>query len=475
MPSQRIDSAGAKGPSPPLRRIWLHRATLLILATALGLGAGWLGLAGPWREPAPAHSPLPGVLWPNPRPIGAFTLQDHHGQAFTREHLDGAWTFMFFGYTHCPDICPTTLATLRRVEHDLAEHVSAPRQHVLVSVDPARDTVEHLAGYVSSFGPAFLGVTGNDGELSKLAREVGAVFFRGEPEPDDSYFVDHTASIMLIDPRERLGLNAETRGDDVLRRGEVDPAGLGHFGRRLRDQIAGEARDRRMQGEPLDLVHLLAEPAAHAREHPKAGIHRLAQHAAHHLVVESEQHARRERFGTDRMAPLGSMNITACANVSFGWTISMIFSPPLGELRKSLSWPVRRWKNCRAGCPWSNSLSPSSSRITRVLSITIRSCRESSAVNRSILRSSSAISLPGLSIDSVPMQAVYMLMDPDSLSPLRSQDLHGGTRGTDIVERVPFPEQIVRQATLRPVMASRRPSSSPSSFAMRSRNRPISA
>ena len=197
MPSQRIDSAGAKGPSPPLRRIWLHRATLLILATALGLGAGWLGLAGPWREPAPAHSPLPGVLWPNPRPIGAFTLQDHHGQAFTREHLDGAWTFMFFGYTHCPDICPTTLATLRRVEHDLAEHVSAPRQHVLVSVDPARDTVEHLAGYVSSFGPAFLGVTGNDGELSKLAREVGAVYLpRRAGRPDDSYLrrphrVDH--------------------------------------------------------------------------------------------------------------------------------------------------------------------------------------------------------------------------------------------------------------------------------------------
>ena len=57
---------------------------------------------------------------------------------------------------------------------------------------------------MSSFGPAFLGVTGNDGELSKLAREVGAVFFRGEPERDGSYFVDHTASIMLIDPRGRL-------------------------------------------------------------------------------------------------------------------------------------------------------------------------------------------------------------------------------------------------------------------------------
>lgn len=204
MSSTSIDSADSPGLSLPARRIWLRRAALLILASALGVSAGWLGLAGPWREPLPEPSALPGVLWPNPRPIGAFTLQDHLGRAFTRERLDGAWTFLFFGYTHCPDICPTTLATLRRVEHDLAESTSAPRQHVLVSVDPARDTVEHLARYVPSFGPAFLGVTGSDGELSKLARDVGAVFFLGEPESDGSYLVDHTASIMLIDPRGRL-------------------------------------------------------------------------------------------------------------------------------------------------------------------------------------------------------------------------------------------------------------------------------
>ena len=111
---------------------------------------------------------------------------------------------MFFGYTHCPDICPTTLAMLRKVEHDLAGHTSTPRQHVLVSVDPARDTLDHLARYVSAFGPPFVGVTGSDGELSKLARQVGAVYLRGEPDDDGSYLVDHTASIMLIDPRGRL-------------------------------------------------------------------------------------------------------------------------------------------------------------------------------------------------------------------------------------------------------------------------------
>ena len=175
-----------------------------MLASTLGLRAGWLVLDGPRREPLPEPPALPGTLWPNSRPIGAFTLYDHQGRAFTRERLDGTWTFMFFGFTHCPDICPTTFATLRRVEHDLAAANSTPRQHVLVSVDPVRDTIAHLARYVPSFGPDFLGVTGSDDELSKLARDVGAVFFRGEPDSDGSYLVDHTASIMLIDPRGRL-------------------------------------------------------------------------------------------------------------------------------------------------------------------------------------------------------------------------------------------------------------------------------
>ena len=204
MPPEPTNFVRAQRLFPRIRRIWLHRAAVLLLASAVGLSAGWLGYAKPWRERVPELPPLPGELWPNPRAIGAFTLQDHHGRAFTRERLDGAWTFMFFGYTHCPDICPTTLATLRRVEHDLAGHVSAPRQHVLVSVDPARDTVDHLGRYVSTFGPEFLGVTGSDAELSNLAREVGAVYFRGDAGDDGTYFVDHTASIMLIDPRGRL-------------------------------------------------------------------------------------------------------------------------------------------------------------------------------------------------------------------------------------------------------------------------------
>ena len=204
MPSETTGTAPAQGSPAQARRNWPRRTALLLLASALGLGAGWLGLARPWRAPVPEPSALPGVLWPNPRPIGAFALEDHRGRAFTRERLDGVWTFMFFGYTHCPDICPTTLATLRTVEHGLVGQASAPRQHVLVSVDPARDTLDHLGQYVSAFGPPFVGVTGSDGELTKLARQVGAVYFHGEPDDDGSYLVDHTAPIMLIDPRGRL-------------------------------------------------------------------------------------------------------------------------------------------------------------------------------------------------------------------------------------------------------------------------------
>ncbi len=204
MTFESINRSRAGGVLSRIRGVFLRRATFLVLASALGLGAGWWASDRGWGEsPAPPSS-TPGVLWPDPQAIGAFSLLDHHGRAFTRERLDGAWTFMFFGYTHCPDVCPTTLATLRQVETSVAERAAAPRQHVLVSVDPARDRIEVLAQYVPWFGSSFLGVTGSDDELSKLARQLGVAYFRGEAKADGSYLVEHSASIMLIDPWGRL-------------------------------------------------------------------------------------------------------------------------------------------------------------------------------------------------------------------------------------------------------------------------------
>ena len=201
---ESVKSSRPQGTLPLARGVWLRRGALLILASVLGLGAGWWAIGGSWREPASRPSQVPGVLWPHPQPIGAFSLQDHHGRAFTRERLNGVWTFMFFGYTYCPDVCPTTMATLRQIESTISEHATVPRQHVMVSVDPPRDSVERLAQYVPWFGASFIGVTGSEDELSKLARQVGAAYFRGDMRDDGSYLIEHTASVMLIDPWGRL-------------------------------------------------------------------------------------------------------------------------------------------------------------------------------------------------------------------------------------------------------------------------------
>ena len=192
----------SRGRGAPRR--WLRHATLAVPALLLGLGAGWWGSGRLWSEAPPDPAQIPGLLWPNPRPIAAFSLADHHGRAFTRERLEGAWTFLFFGYTYCPDFCPTTLATLRQVEAELSGHASAPRQHVLVSVDPRRDSPKRLSEYLTWFGTSFLGVTGSEDELSMLARQVGAVYIPGETREDGSYLIDHTASILLIDPEGRF-------------------------------------------------------------------------------------------------------------------------------------------------------------------------------------------------------------------------------------------------------------------------------
>jgi protein SCO1/2 len=115
--------------------------------------------------------------------------------------LRGRWTFLFFGFVNCPDVCPTTLATLaevRRISDDLPP--GDQPEVVLVSVDPARDTPDSLASYVAHFDPAFTGVTGSAESIESLTRELGVAVIIGPPAADGNYAVDHTAAIFLIDP-----------------------------------------------------------------------------------------------------------------------------------------------------------------------------------------------------------------------------------------------------------------------------------
>ncbi len=147
------------------------------------------------------------TVLPGPKSLVPFRLTDQNGEAFSERSLEGRWSFLFFGYTYCPDICPTTLATLSLMEKKLqSSGVAAPHQVVFVSIDPDRDTPARLAEYVPYFNPSFVGVTGPEEELAGLTRQLGILYARAESQDisTDNYLMDHSAAILLIDPEGRF-------------------------------------------------------------------------------------------------------------------------------------------------------------------------------------------------------------------------------------------------------------------------------
>ena len=149
------------------------------------------------------------TVLPEARALPDFLLEDHNGKAFTNEDLRGQWSFVFFGYTHCPDVCPTTLASLNQVDKLLknVKGIVLPKT-IFISVDPERDTMEQLAEYVPYFNPEFIGVRGSIKQLQALTAPLGIAFGQegneeGDVESDD-YEVFHSSRILLIDPEARL-------------------------------------------------------------------------------------------------------------------------------------------------------------------------------------------------------------------------------------------------------------------------------
>ena len=134
------------------------------------------------------------------RPLPPMSFVDQQGQPFGAERLRGHWSILFFGFTHCPDICPTTLALLAQVEKQLTDLPTEQRpQIVLMSVDPQRDTPEQLARYVKSFSPTFTGVTGSQASMHEFALKLGVPVAITQL-PGGGYTVDHSAAIFIIDP-----------------------------------------------------------------------------------------------------------------------------------------------------------------------------------------------------------------------------------------------------------------------------------
>jgi len=170
-------------------------AIALGLAVALVLGLG--------RSDDPPS--IAGFVYPEPKTISQFSLSSQDGRPFDLESLKGKWSFVYFGYTYCPDVCPTTLAELARARKLLEQAgADAATQYVFVSVDPQRDTPQRLAQYVAFFDRTFLGATGSDEALSGLTRQIGVAYAFPEGKKGDRYAVDHSSIVALFDPDARL-------------------------------------------------------------------------------------------------------------------------------------------------------------------------------------------------------------------------------------------------------------------------------
>lgn len=143
------------------------------------------------------------TVFSEPRYFPQFTLTDDNKQIFTNSQLDDHWTLMFFGFTNCGGICPTTMAELAKVFRLMPESVQQYHpQLVFVTVDPVRDTPEKMHAYLNTFHPNFIGLTGEPSSLAKLRRQLGILAMDREPNGKESQDnIDHSGTILLINPR----------------------------------------------------------------------------------------------------------------------------------------------------------------------------------------------------------------------------------------------------------------------------------
>jgi len=139
------------------------------------------------------------ILLPQSRSLPDLSLTNQDGQAVAVDQLKDQWSLLFFGYTFCPDICPATLAQLRQLQGQLPPETLAKLRIVLVSVDPQRDTPEQLKKYLEYFDAGFIGLTGEEANIQKLANAVSIPFIPADTSKEN-YTVDHSGNLVIIGP-----------------------------------------------------------------------------------------------------------------------------------------------------------------------------------------------------------------------------------------------------------------------------------
>ncbi len=198
-------------------RPWVRRLlfTELVILALLVVVIGWFF----WQSRL-ARTTLNGMPLDPPQDVPAVRLLGSDGQLHAVTDFRGKVTVVFFGYTHCPDVCPTTASTITRARAllgDQANHV----QFVFVSVDPERDTPERLASYLAKYDPSYLGLTGDEAAIQELATAFGVHYAKVESSSALGYVVEHTASTFVLDREGRLravlpfGLTPEQVASDL--------------------------------------------------------------------------------------------------------------------------------------------------------------------------------------------------------------------------------------------------------------------
>lgn len=163
----------------------------------------------------PAEQTLVSTLvYPKAKLLPNFELIDHNAKSFTNEQLKGKWSVVFFGFTYCPDVCPTTMAALSQIAKKLPIETVNQLQFVFVSVDPERDTPARLAQYIPFYHPDFIALTGDEKQLQQFSLSLGAVYMKVPTE--ESYTMSHSSTLFIIDPKgQRYGIFSKSNSGAI--------------------------------------------------------------------------------------------------------------------------------------------------------------------------------------------------------------------------------------------------------------------
>ena len=206
---------GKRGDSQKRTRVWRSLAGLALIIV---VGAAGFLL---WQRFGPPPAPQYGVAINASAPVADFQLDSTLGRPIALSDFADRYTVLYFGYTTCPDICPTTLADLGKAEQLLGA-AAAQMQVIFVTVDPERDTPQRMHDYLAYFSPNFIGMSGALEETERIASQLGVVYEkRYNSESATDYLMDHTATVIVLDPQRRpqlifpYGVTGEQMASDL--------------------------------------------------------------------------------------------------------------------------------------------------------------------------------------------------------------------------------------------------------------------